>query len=449
MSKTKTATPLFLQALGLILATLAATWVFSGVVIFMLPAPVIDVYRVSEVAHAVLTQHSVKAAEGRTIVIKKVHHPVLGEDEGSRATAFKEVLASQLGVAGDAISLATYRAPRWAFRQPTRSTPRGRAGGRTRREGGEPFVFGAFQLSVQQADGSYSLVEPRVALRLDSWQSRTLLIYALAALIVSPLAWLFTRRLTAPIAAFAKAAERLGRDPRAPPLALKGSLEVNEAVEAFNNMQGRLGRYVEDRTAMIGAIAHDLRTPLTRLRFRIESAPEETRAKLAADIDQMDEMISAALAFVRDASQSGGRAKVELSSLVESVVDEAAETGAKATLTESEPVIIDGDSLALRRLLTNLIDNAVKYGGGARASLHSMPGFAVVEIEDDGPGVNAEELERVFEPFYRHEPSRSRVTGGIGLGLAVVRSIARAHGGDVTLHNRPGGGLNARVMLPA
>ena len=450
MTQKKAATPLFLQALGLILATLAAAWVFSGVVIFMLPPPVIDVYRVGEVAQALLTQQSIKAAEGRTIVLKKVRHPVLGDDDGPRAAEFKEVLASRLGVSEDALSLATYRAPRWAFRPPPpRPAAAGKSGANARRAGGEPFVFGAFHLSVRQNDGSYVLVEPRVAFRLDSWQSRTLLIYALAALIVSPLAWLFTRRLTAPIAAFAKAAERLGRDPRAPPLALKGSLEVNDAVEAFNKMQGRLGRYVEDRTAMIGAIAHDLRTPLTRLRFRIESAPEETRAKLAADIDQMDEMISAALAFVRDATQPGGRAKVELSSLVESVIDEAAETGANATLAASERVVIDGDSLALRRLLTNLIDNAVKYGGGARASLHSAPGFAVVEIEDDGPGVQSEELERLFEPFYRHEPSRSRVTGGIGLGLAVVRSIARAHGGDVTLHNRPGGGLVARAMLPA
>jgi len=111
-------------------------------------------------------------------------------------------------------------------------------------------------------------------------------------------------------------------------------------------------------------------------------------------------------------------------------------------------VVIEGDSLGLRRLIANLIDNAVKYGGAARASIRAEPDFAVIEIEDDGPGVAPEEIERLFEPFYRHEPSRSRETGGIGLGLAVVRSIARAHGGDVTLRNRPEGGLLARVVLP-
>jgi signal transduction histidine kinase len=280
------------------------------------------------------------------------------------------------------------------------------------------MLFGGFHLAIKQNDGSYLEVEPRNSFRLDNWQSRTLLVYALSALLVAPLAWLFTRRLTAPIAAFAKAAERLGRDPRAPPLALAGSAEVNDAAEAFNNMQARLHRYVEDRTAMIGAIAHDLRTPLTRIRFRIEAAPDDVRAKLVSDIDQMDQMM-------------------------------AADTGADVALVPSPAVVIDGDSLALRRLLTNLIDNAVKYGGGARASLRSQPGFAIIEIADEGPGLDGEELEQVFEPFYRHEPSRNRETGGIGLGLAVVRSVARAHGGDVTLHKRPGRGLVARVMLPA
>ena len=312
----------------------------------------------------------------------------------------------------------------------------------------EPFLMGDFKLSMQRDDGRFVVVQPQHTFRLNSWQGRTLLIYGLAMLIVSPLAWLFARRMTAPIAAFSKAAERLGRDPRAPPLDLKGSTEVNDAVNAFNQMQGRLSRYVEDRTAMIAAIAHDMRTPLTRLRFRIEGVPDDVRAKLAADIDHMDEMISAALNFVRDSSQVGERVKLELSSLLETVVDEAAEIGVPASVTHTEKVVIEGDSLGLRRLIANLVDNAVKYGGVARASLRAAADFAVIEIEDDGPGVKIDEMERLFEPFYRHEPSRSRETGGIGLGLAVVRTIARAHGGDVTLQNRPEGGLIARVMLP-
>jgi signal transduction histidine kinase len=223
---------------------------------------------------------------------------------------------------------------------------------------------------------------------------------------------------------------------------------VGVAARAFNEMQGRLRRYVDDRTAMMGAIAHDLRTPLTRLRFRIESLPEDQRAKYASDLDQMEEMIAATLAFVRDASRPGERTPLELSSLVESLCDEMAETGRRTEVEPGEKVVLEGDPMALRRLVSNLLENAVKFGGLARARVFTDGGNAVVEIDDDGPGIPPHDTEKVFEPFYRREPSRSRQTGGIGLGLAVVRSIARGHGGDVSLVNRVGGGLTARVQLP-
>jgi len=151
---------------------------------------------------------------------------------------------------------------------------------------------------------------------------------------------------------------------------------------------------------------------------------------------------------VRDANRDATRTPLELSSLIESLCDEMAETGSKTEVATGEKVVLDGDPVALRRLFTNLLDNAVKFGGGARARIFRQDSSAVVEIEDDGPGIPPEDVERVFEPFYRREPSRSRQTGGIGLGLAVVRSIARGHGGDVALLNRKGGGLTARVLLP-
>jgi signal transduction histidine kinase len=213
-------------------------------------------------------------------------------------------------------------------------------------------------------------------------------------------------------------------------------------------MQQRLGRYVDDRTAMIGAVAHDLRTPLTRLRFRVESAPEDVRAKMSADIEEMEAMISGTMAFVRDASQPGNRTRLELSSLLESLADEMSETGKDVVVEQADRIVIDGDPLALRRLFNNLLENAVKFGRFARVRVFSDPHNAVVEIDDHGPGLPNTELEQVFEPFYRRENSRSRETGGIGLGLAVVRSVARAHGGDAGLENRNGGGLTARVRLP-
>jgi signal transduction histidine kinase len=205
---------------------------------------------------------------------------------------------------------------------------------------------------------------------------------------MAPVAYLFARRLSAPISIFAAHAERLGRDPSAPPLSMRGTAsELNVAVLAFNGMQERLRRYVDDRTAMVAAIAHDLRTPLTRLRFRIEGAPEDLRAKMAADIDQMEQMISATLTFVRDDSRSNERTPLELSSLLESLCDEMAETGADTEIERGEKVVLEGDPLALRRLFTNLLDNAVKFGGRARARIFSRDGAAVVEIEDDGPGI--------------------------------------------------------------
>jgi len=262
-------------------------------------------------------------------------------------------------------------------------------------------------------------------------------------------AFVCARRLAAPTRILAEAALRLGRDPEAPPLEVKGSAEIALAVEAFNDMQARLRRYVDDRTAMVAAVAHDLRTPLTRLRFRIESAPEEQRAKMEADIEQMEEMVAATLAFVRDATRRAERTPLELRSLLESLCDEMAETGADTEVVESSgKVVIVGDPMALRRLFSNLLENAVKFGRQARARVFQDEDCAIVEIVDDGPGIPATDLERVFEPFYRREPSRNRKTGGIGLGLAVVRSIALAHGGDVTLENGAKGGLTARVQLP-
>ncbi|MDP3173750.1 MAG: HAMP domain-containing sensor histidine kinase, partial [Phenylobacterium sp.] len=366
--------------------------------------------------------------------------------EGPNAVIIQAKLGAELGVAPDRIVIGVSRHSPFADRRTVRLLRDRMARQGVPRE--EHFLVAPFQVAIKRPDGRWRFVRPEPGFGPDAWQQRMLLWFALSGIAMAPVAYVFARRLSTPMRAFADAAERLGRDPRAPPLQLRGSTEINVAVGAFNDMQQRLNRYVADRTAMVGAIAHDLRTPLTRLRFRIEHAPEDQRVKMAADLDQMEQMISAALTFVRDESRAGERTPLELSSLLESLCDEMAETGADTQFLAEERVIVEGDPLALRRLFANLLDNAVKFGGQARARIFRDGVHAVVEIEDRGPGIPPEDVERVFEPFYRREPSRSRKTGGIGLGLAVVRSIARGHGGDVWLSNRPGGGLTAKVQLP-
>ncbi|GGL07587.1 ATP-binding protein [Caulobacter rhizosphaerae] len=479
--------PLFVQALGLVIATLVAAQLIAIAVVFNLPPPPPEVYRLSEIVRVVKGGATVQPRDGRALLIRRHAGPIRGLVDNRRRAEFKTALARELGVDPARIEMDIDTGPRFFVRAqkrtfvqdlPRERRPRdglggpggprgdndpGRPGGpggppdgfggppRAQRPDGprdEPFIVGDFKLAIHQDNGRWTVVEPKPAIRFDSWQQRILLILVLSMLCVSPLAWLFARRLSGPISAFAGAAERLGRDPRAAPLELKGSAEVIAAANAFNMMQERLRRYVEDRTAMIGAVAHDLRTPLTRLRFRIEAVPDDVRAKLASDIDQMEAMIAATMAFVRDTTRPAERTRLELASLLESIIDEAAETGGQASVELGEKIVIDGDPVALRRLLTNLVENGLKYGGAVQARVRAEGRLAVIEIDDNGPGIVPAELDRVFEPFFRSEPSRNRETGGIGLGLAVVRSVARAHGGDATLHNRPEGGLRARVELP-
>jgi signal transduction histidine kinase len=429
MTRKRTPRPtgsLFVQLATLTGLTLVAAEAISLWLLFSLPPPTPDF------------------TERRPLILQTVAKAPGPAMEGDTAVRIRTQLARDLKIPVDQVVIAAARGP-LADRRVGRIIR-----DRIAREGvrEEHFLVAPFDVAIRQPDGRWRVVRPQPAFGLTPWQQRIALWFVLSALAMAPVAYVFARRLSAPIRIFADAAERLGRDPRAEPLALKGPSEIGVAVRAFNDMQQRLRRYVEDRTAMVGAIAHDLRTPLTRLRFRIESLPEEQRAKMSADIDQMEEMISAALTFVRDASRPGERTPLELSSLLESLCDEMAETGASTEVESGEKVVLEGDPMALRRLFSNLLENAVKFGGRARTRVFRDASNAFVEIEDDGPGIPPADREKVFEPFYRREPSRSRQTGGIGLGLAVVRSIARGHGGDVDLVNRVGGGLTARVQLP-
>lgn len=262
------------------------------------------------------------------------------------------------------------------------------------------------------------------------------------------------RRLTAPVATLAAAAERLGRDVNAAPLPEDGPAEIAQAAAAFNTMAARIRRFLADRNFMLAAIGHDLRTPITRLKLRAEFIEDdELRRKTLADLDELEAMVAATLAFGRDTLSDEPVVPLDLAELLRTLLDEAADARPDAAerLAYAGPdhLTVGARALALKRALTNLISNAVKYGGAARVTLmRPCEGTVTVVVEDDGPGIPPDEAERVFQPFVRLEASRNRETGGVGLGLTIARNILRAHGGDVAIAARPGGGARATVTLP-
>ena len=258
-----------------------------------------------------------------------------------------------------------------------------------------------------------------------------------------------TRRATRPLAALAAASERLGRGEPGAPLAEQGPEEVRRAIAAFNRMQERLARFIADRTRLLAALGHDLRTPITSLRLRAELLDDaEARERITATLDEMQRMVEATLAFARDEAQAEPVREVDLRALVEGVVEDLAELGRDARLLEGERLVARVRPAALKRAVRNLVENAVAYGGRARVRLVREGSEAVLTVDDDGPGIPADRLVEVFEPFVRLEASRSSETGGVGLGLSIARGIARGHGGEITLENRPEGGLRARLRLP-
>ncbi|KAB7767879.1 ATP-binding protein [Xanthomonas maliensis] len=312
---------------------------------------------------------------------------------------------------------------------------------------GIPLLDG-FTAALQQDDGHWrSVASPRRQLSAQ-FKTHILLLFLAGLLANVPLAWWFSRALSAPIQRFAEAADRLGRNPDAPALQRSGPPEIVRAADSFNAMQARLNRLVNERTHMVAAIAHDLRTPLARLSFRLEGLQPPLRDKALADLSEMKAMITAALDFIQNDRHRGERARLDLRLLVESVVDNAADIGADVVLAAGAPITVEGDPLALRRAVMNLVDNALKYGKRAQLYLHRDGDEGVLWIDDAGPGIDPRQRDQLLLPFVRGESSRNRDTGGIGLGLAVAHSIVLAHGGDLQLDNRPSSGLRVTVRLP-
>lgn len=433
--------PMFVRLFGWMMAGVAAVQVLNALLFTLVPPPQPRAYTIAQIS-AVLRAGRDPAGALRVTAAAPDAAPM-----GSFERKLRGRLAEALGVPAERVAVAFRHGPPGPMpgREPPGPMPMAPGMGPPP---APQWLLGDFAASVRLPDGGWRTVQPVRSDSLSFWWWRTLLGLLAAVVAMAPIAWLLARRVTRPIALFARAAERLGRDPRAPPIEVEGPHEIAEAAAAFNEMQARLTRYVEDRSLMTAAIAHDLRTPLMRLSLRLETAPEPVRAAAERDIRDMQGMIDAVLAFLRDLHSPMRRERLDLRSAIESVVDGYADRGDAATLRDGEDVTLEADPRAIKAMVANLVGNALAYAGDAEVSLGTGAGEVWIEVADHGLGVPEDMLERVFQPFFRLEQSRNRATGGTGLGLANVRAIARAHGGDVVLANRAGGGLLARVTLP-
>ena len=258
------------------------------------------------------------------------------------------------------------------------------------------------------------------------------------------------RAITRSLERLARAAEQIGADPEGAPLPEQGPSEVRSVIHAFNHMRVNLRSYLLERARMLGAISHDLQTPITRLRLRAEMIENaESRAKFVRDLDEMEAMADSALEFFKSLGNEPRRNPLDVGALVGSMCEDWYDIGRDVAVQGVPRAPYNAHPQTLRRCLDNLVENALRYGERARISIEDDDTALRISVRDEGPGIPEHDLERVFEPFFRLEQSRNRESGGAGLGLAIARNIARWHGGDIQLHNAPAGkGLIAELVLP-
>jgi signal transduction histidine kinase len=371
------------------------------------------------------------------------------DDDGAVAQAIKEFLIGQL-------SLGPGRQPRVSASPPDIPAFGGwrpmMAPGPMMHGFGAFGGFGGFrdlQVAVPLPDGQWLSFVTALPESGSAFSRQFLLSMGIMAIVILAVSVWAVRRVTAPLAAVSAAAERLGNDLNSPPMPETSMIETRQAAHAFNTMQARLRGLIENRTRMLAAISHDLRTPLTLLRLRAENVenPQE-RDKMLATIAEMDSMVGVTLQFARDEATTEVRCPTDIVALVQSIVDDMADAGMPVKMPPAEPLVYDCRPDALRRAIRNLVDNAVKYGKAASVTIQTTPKSIDIVIDDEGPGIPEQELARVFDPFYRLEESRNRETGGVGLGLAIAQSIVQAHRGELVLSNRQAGGIRARISLP-
>ena len=305
-------------------------------------------------------------------------------------------------------------------------------------------------VDVRLADGQWIRVVTALETETPGLPTEFFVTLTLSLLIIAGVVLLVVRLATRPLQQFADAAEAFGHDLEAPPLSDRGPRETRQAVQAFNRMQQRIRRLIDERTRALAAVSHDLRTPLTRLRLRAELVEDDKlREQMAIDLDAMAAMIDSTLDHLRGQQENESVQPIDIDALLQSLADDAAVLGRPVDVTGAALAPFPGRLNALRRALQNLIDNAIRYGhGAAHLRVEDAKDALHLIVEDDGPGIPPEELERVIEPYYRPDSSRNRETGGVGLGLSIANDIARLHGGKLILSNRERGGLSACLNLP-
>jgi len=307
----------------------------------------------------------------------------------------------------------------------------------------------AFVAQVPLRDGTLATFASLLPAQTANWPYRLLLSLAVLLAAVIAVSLLAVRWVTRPLKVLAETADELGKNIHRPALEERGPLEVVRAAHALNTMQARLIGYLDERTRVLAAMSHDLKTPITRLRLRAEMLEDAgLKAKVAADLDEMQSMVGGALDFLRGAGSGEPVKPVDMAALLESLQADMQELGGEVHIAGAALKPFPGKPQALKRCLWNLLDNAVKYGKKARVAVNDNDARLEIRIQDEGPGIPPSEIGKVFEPFYRVESSRSRETGGTGLGLSIAQGIAEAHGGRLEVHNRAEGGLEALLILP-
>lgn len=311
----------------------------------------------------------------------------------------------------------------------------------------EPF---SIVVQVVLQDGMVAVFDVNVPHEPLSRLETLVPLLLLLMLVCFALSGLLVRMITGSLDRLAGAADAIGRDPETAPLADSGPSEIHRVIAAFNRMQQRVRTYLVERSRLLSAISHDLKTPITRLRLRAEMLPDaEVRSRMLRDLNEMQTMVGTTLDFFRTTGKGAQRQPVDIGALIESICEDRRESGQSLSVRgAAQHGPYRADPQALRRCLENLVENAVRYGGGAEIEVIDSPERLRIAIGDRGPGIPAGELERVFEPFYRVDASRNMDSGGTGLGLSIAREIAHWHGGDVTLRNADGGGLMAELALP-